>query len=234
MNITPVNNSQPSFNGYVDKSVTKVIDRAFKNTCDEYIKTASNVGQEINLETIQSLKGLTETIKKKLALVMSKMHKNTALVLRDEPWLWHDIAFINEISRTPQTMELPLREGVISTGAYKSEINYAELNSKDLMDMNDFATKMIDEVDPAQIDKNFMKYKQNEIIEDAGNVSLLGRFKTNRQLKKLIQFMSEIGVEKELQDIFKNEVGLIQNSAKLRESFIKLNQKIVDSVSKGK
>ena len=100
--------------------------------------------------------------------------------------------------------------------------------------MNDFATKLIDEVDPAQIDKNFMKYKQNEIIKDAGNVSLLGRFKTNRQLKKLIQFKSEIGVEKELQDIFKNEVRLIQNSAKLRESFIKLNQKIVDSVSKGK
>ena len=81
MDIKPVcynKQCSPNFNGYVDKSVKKVIKTAFKNFCDDQVVISSET--KPSFEDISLVKQIMLDTLAKLENFMSKTHPKTALM----------------------------------------------------------------------------------------------------------------------------------------------------------
>lgn len=87
MNVQPINmstpqhNSQPSFNGYVDKPVIKIINELAQKEMNAIVKTYNQANEKVNVKDLQKVKSLWENSLKKLNLYMERLHKKSVLTL---------------------------------------------------------------------------------------------------------------------------------------------------------
>ena len=87
MNVQPINmstpqhNSQPSFNGYVDKPVIKIINKLAQKEMNAIVKTYNQANEKVNVKDLQKVKSLWENSLKKLNLYMERLHKKSVLTL---------------------------------------------------------------------------------------------------------------------------------------------------------
>lgn len=87
MNVHPINmsapqhNSQPSFNGYVDKPVIKIINKLAQKEMNAIVKTYNQANKKVNVKDLQNVKSLWENSLKKFSLYMERLHKKSVLTL---------------------------------------------------------------------------------------------------------------------------------------------------------
>lgn len=90
MNVQPINmstpqhNSQPSFNGYVDKPVIKIINKLAQKEMNAIVKTYNQANEKVNVKDLQKVKSLWENSLKKLNLYMERLHKKSVLTLDND------------------------------------------------------------------------------------------------------------------------------------------------------
>lgn len=81
MNIAPINstNSQPNFNGYVDKSIIRIVNKATIGSLRENYKNYTRSGTPVNEKALKKIVDNSKNILEKLNEYMSKFHKDTYL-----------------------------------------------------------------------------------------------------------------------------------------------------------
>jgi len=104
MNITPVNSAQKHFNGYVDKSVTRILTQCVKNSSEELIQSANLMSKDIDYKQIRSLQEKAEVIMTRLNKFMKNFHPQTALTVENIGTKYQRLGFRND--KLKQTIEL--------------------------------------------------------------------------------------------------------------------------------
>ena len=182
MNITVSNNSQPkpSFQGYVDKSVTKYLDKSLKI----YKKNVINSRSQNVTDKINSYEDLITHTKTVLNNFMELCHPNTKLKLKDVkfPVIAKDLVIENSFLPTKPNINVSER---ISIRFYK--VN-RPLGTETL---NAVKNSFEHELCPTNIDRNLLRYAINN-LEAKAHTNWFNKIIANWQLKKAEKFSVEI------------------------------------------
>ena len=170
MEVKPIANNQPHFNGYVDKSVRKYIKKAIQNESSIQLKKGT-----FNTEKKHELEKYGEKILKNLSEYMSKTDKKTGFTLGNVKYNNYP-RFKNPISSHIIRIYAPTVDGKVRMDEFGEiampktpTLNSAE-NARDidLVKLERYYNKL-KTIDPKEIDKAFYnaeKEKLNEIPEE--------------------------------------------------------------------
>ncbi len=81
MNVSPINNNQTSFNGYVDKRFALALDRVVRKEGCEVVARANSLERSVNTNDLLDIKYRAEIIMKRLNKFMSQFHEKTVLTM---------------------------------------------------------------------------------------------------------------------------------------------------------
>lgn len=182
MNITVSNNSQPkpNFQGYVDKSVTKYLDKSLKI----YKKNVVNSRSQNITDKINSYEELITNTKIALSKFVERCHPNTKLKLKDVkfPVLAKD--FVIENSFLPTKPNINVSERI--------SIRFYRVNRPlDTETLNAVKNSFEHELCPANVDRNLLRFAINN-LEAKAHTNWFNKIIANWQLKKAEKFSMEI------------------------------------------
>lgn len=182
MNIAISNNSQtkPNFQGYVDRSVTKYLDKSLKT----YKKNVINSRSQNVTDKINRYEELITHTKTALNKFMNLCHPDTKLKLKDVkfPVLAKDLIIENSFLPTKPNLNVSSRVPVrffknnlpIDTETLKAVIKSFE-----------------NELSPATVDRNLLRFSINN-LEAKSHTNWFNKIIANFQLKKAEKFSVEI------------------------------------------
>ena len=181
MHITSINNSQPTtFQGTVDKSVTKYLDKSFKNYKKNVINSRSkNASSKIN--GYEELITQTKTV---LNDFMKRCHPDTKLKLKETSFLKIANELIIENSFLPTTPNINISERI----SLRFPNNGQPVDAGTLKAVMHSFEK---ELSPATQDRNLLRYSINS-LEAKANTNWFNKIIANWQLKKAEKFSVEI------------------------------------------
>lgn len=79
INYNQPNNNKPVFNGYIDKSAKKVINKVFNDLVEQEVGLATRAGEKVDIVKIKDIKASKTELFKGLESVLQPLHKKTAL-----------------------------------------------------------------------------------------------------------------------------------------------------------
>ncbi len=110
MNVSPINNNQTNFNGYVDKSVIKFIRKSAKAEALDLLQLANRTNQTVNTERVNRLYTTAEESISFLKAFMKNCHPKTHLTI-GEYWGGKELQCKNSGLHQDITLcEDPIRE----------------------------------------------------------------------------------------------------------------------------
>jgi len=182
MNIAVSNNSQtkPNFQGYVDKSVTKYLDKSLKI----YKKNVVNSRSQNITDKINSYEELITNTKIALSKFVERCHPNTKLKLKDVkfPVLAKD--FVIENSSLPTNPNINVSRRI--------SIRFFNINRPlDTDTLKAVKNSFEHELSPTNIDRNLLRYAINN-LEAKAHTNWFNKIIANWQLKKAEKFSIEI------------------------------------------
>lgn len=171
MEIQRVSSTQPTFNGYVGKSVIKYINKAIKNESKNIIKNAKENNTQPDENKLAELHYYGAKILGDLSSYMGKTHKNTHLEMGDTKYYSHPRIknpVTDHIMRiySPLTNDQPKIDnfGTISMPKTMTLSPKKIAGKTDLDKLNDISAKL-SKIDPKEIDKAFYNVERDNLDE---------------------------------------------------------------------
>ena len=187
MDVKRIWNYQPQFNGYVDKSVKKYVNKAIKNECSHLYKEGT-----LDLEKMQELEDYGKDILINLSQYMAKTDKNTKFTLGDTSYIGYP-RLKNPISSHTVRIYSPLVDGNVRMDEFgdiampKTPVLNSAKNARDidLVKLERYYKKLNDNIDPREIDKSFYLSEKAKLDETSDEKLgfFAGIFRTFKEAK---------------------------------------------------
>lgn len=194
MNVHPINmsapqhNSQPSFNGYVDKPVIKIINKLAQKEMNAIVKTYNQANEKVNVKDLQKVKSLWENSLKKLNLYMERLHKKSVLTLDNDKkkLVIKNKDLDTEINFYNFDVEA---SGHICKGGINKYCDCIDASSAYLKDLtlkitNDLANTLYKSKKHREIDNFLFEQYTKKLSKQADSTSFFAGLKTKRNGKK--------------------------------------------------
>lgn len=194
MNVQPINmstpqhNSQPSFNGYVDKPVIKIINKLAQKEMNTIVKTYNQANEKVNVKDLQKVKSLWENSLKKLNLYMERLHKKSVLTLDNDKkkLVIKNKDLDTEIDFYNFDVEA---SGHICKGGINKYCDCIDASSAYLKDLtlkitNDLANTLYKSKKHREIDNFLFEQYTEKLSKQADSTSFFAGLKTKRNGKK--------------------------------------------------
>ncbi len=219
MNVQPINmstpqhNSQPTFKGYVDKPVVKLIEGLTQMSMDKIVQKANLANEQVDVKKLQQIKAFEKSTLKKFELYMSFLHEKTILtfnktrerlVIRNKE-LGTEVNFVRYQTSSDETGKLePFFERI--------EAYAPNLNSQDatLENFGNLANILYTAPAKADVDKFLFQKFIKRISKQAEKTSFFAGFTTKRNAKKADKLAPE----------FYHPFGWTEKLTKIREDAI--------------
>ncbi len=213
MQIQNVNNSQPSFNGYIGRNVYAVVNRAAKNSINALVHEANAKKQVVEGYKLIDITNKRTKLLEKLKNYMEPFHPETYMDVDNSGNFSLRNKKLNKILSFDYQPDLPKKY---------FDIDYAELNTKHIDDIEESVDLFIRYNEPQLTNTFFFdSYAQNR-LDDAKNLSLFGRIKTFFAARKLDKLAPEFNVE----GGWKNKLKEVQSDAQKEQALKKIINKI--------
>ena len=194
MNVQPIslaqqrNNSQPTFNGYVDKPVVKIIEGLTQSSMDAVVREANFTHQKVDVRKLSDIQTMGNAVIKKLNHYMENFHKKTVLTLDNSRTefimknkeLGTDVRFVWFKPSAKNTGRLDKQYHFID--AYAPSLVGLSYNS--LQEFNNLADVLVKAPRKEEIDNYLFKNFTKNITKQADNTSFFAGLKTKRNGKK--------------------------------------------------
>ena len=194
MNVHPINmsapqhNSHPSFNGYVDKPVIKIINKLAQKEMNAIVKTYNQANEKVNVKDLQKVKSLWENSLKKLNLYMERVHKKSVLTLDNDKkkLVIKNKDLDTEINFYNFDVEA---SGHICKGGINKYCDCIDASSAYLKDLtlkitNDLANTLYKSKKHREIDNFLFEQYTKKLSKQADSTSFFAGLKTKRNGKK--------------------------------------------------
>ena len=193
MNVQPINmsapqhNSQPTFKGYVDKPVVKLIEGLTQMSMDKVVQKANLANEQVDVKKLQQIKAFGKSTLKKFELYMSFLHEKTILtfnktrerlVIRNKE-LETEVNFTRNLDLSDETGKLdPIFERIDAYAPY--------MNSPDatLENFGNLANTLYTAPAKGDVDKFLFQEFIKKISKQAEKTSFFAGFTTKRNAKK--------------------------------------------------
>lgn len=202
MNVHPINmsapqhNSQPTFNGYIDKPVVKLIEGLTQISMDRVVQTANRTNKQVDVEKLKEIKLLEKSVLKKFELYMSFLHEKTILtfnktreklVIRNKE-LGTEVNFARNLDLSDET-------GKLDSFFERIDAYAPSLGSQDatLGDFGSLAITLYTAPAKADVDKFLFQKFIEKISKQAEKTSFFAGFTTKRNAKKADKLAPEFG-----------------------------------------
>lgn len=237
------NNNQPTFNGYVDRPVIKLIRGLTQSSMDNVVREANMNSKKVSVRKLQDVKVMGDAIIEKFNHFMENLHKNsvltfdnkrTELIIKNKN-LGTDVNFCKyePASKNTGMIDADFRR----IDAYAPSI--IGLSFKDLQQFNTLANVLVKAPHKEMIDQYLFNRFAKNITKQANNTSFFAGLKTKRNGKKADKLAPEFnqptGWLGKLLEIRNKAVLKEENAKKLareQKMLEKENSKIADSISK--
>lgn len=208
------NNSQPTFNGYVDKKVVKIVKTLTQRSIDDVEKNANESYQKVDIRKLNDIKNMSLVVLAKLECFMEDLHKHsvltldktkTRLVVRNKK-LKSDIGFAYYRDVTNNT-------GRVDKTFHRIDVyspNLVGASNKELKDFYNFAGVLINAPRKEEIDEYLFKKFTQRISKQADNTSFFSGIITYYNAKKADRLAPE----------FKGVTGWVEKLAEIRSKAI--------------
>lgn len=201
MNVQPIslaqqrNNSQQTFNGYVDKPVIKLIDGLTQSSMDKVVRDANLAYQKVDVRKLSDIQTMGKAIINKLNHYMENFHKKTVLTLDESRTrlvmknkaLGTDVGFEVYRNQTGNTGRL--------NNHYRKIDAYAPclvgLSYNNLQEFNNLADILVKAPRKEEIDNYLFKNFTKNITKQADNTSFFAGLKTKRNGEKADKLATE-------------------------------------------
>jgi len=245
--------SRTNFNGYVDKSVVKLLDRAVKNETEYFLRTANKAGQIIDTSEIKKTQELRNTILEKLTEIMSKFHKDTVFTAHKSyndsiefkivnKYLKHKLEFSDFSLKN--MADYKVGNTYIPSQKYSAVVRPAKINMTILESLSYFVDELKN-LDYKKVDKTFLVLTKSKIKSTAEEkMTIPGYIKILWQSHKAKKYAGEIGKSydfKETQKLIaagkaerKAERLKIKSEKQQQKNIEKQNAKIVSELLNNK
>ncbi len=205
MDVKPISstNSNPSFNGFLNKSVVKYVNAAVKNQCDFYVKSANEAKEKVDTEKLTEVRDLGAKVLSKLAKFMSKTHSKTELVFDNlsssvYPELRNPVTS-SKISIIGTNKNSHFYSGSIflkNSSIYMDFKPAAKSDKNDLIKLYNVADEL-GNINPKSVDRTFLlnaDIRLKSYTEKYG-ATVIGTFRAKSKAKKIDKYAKEIGEE---------------------------------------
>ncbi len=224
---------QQWFNGYIDKPVMKIINKACKMEAQFIINDANVHAKKANPEQLGQLKDLHKSVIEKLDTFMKKLHPDTTLTLEDQKFIFKNTKLNKSLDieiypdggggvdfyRKTIDLENPAKE--MRTRGYFNDSLLSLTQRVDLKRFEKFANNLTEKVDAKLIDKAMFAQFTKEIKDQVSDAGLFGLLRTKRNIKKAGKIAPEFGDKTN----WKEELNAIRNEFLKKESIIRQNSK---------
>lgn len=226
MNVHPINmsapqhNSQPSFNGYVDKPVIKIINKLAQKEMNAIVKTYNQANEKVNVKDLQNVKSLWKNSLKKFSLYMERLHKKSVLTLDKDKRklviknkdLDTEIDFYNFDAEA---------SGHICKGGINKFGDCIDASSAYLKDLtlkitNDLANTLYKSKKHREIDNFLFEQYTEKLSKQADSTSFFAGLKTKRNGKKADKLAPE----------FNQPTGWLDKLLEIRNNAIQRKEKV--------
>lgn len=157
---------QPSFSGYVDKNVTKVIDKAVKYAIQGTVKNAS---YKVSQEELQKIVEEGSQIKQIFNDIVKDAHPKTRLYIEKLSMRWNDYTAYNYIfhfgNRRIERYTGHYTENELSLNYYNSKTNALD----PLREISDYAKKLAAKTNIKKIEKSLFASFLDSLMYSAHN-----------------------------------------------------------------
>lgn len=201
MNVQPIsfaqqhNNSQPTFNGYVDKPVIKLIDGLTQSSMDKVVRDANLAYQKVDVRKLSDIQTMGKAIINKLNHYMENFHKKTVLTLDESRT---SLVMKNKVLGTDVGFEW-YKQNAKNTGRLDKYFHYIDayapsvvgLSYNNLQEFNNLADVLVKAPHKEEIDGYLFEQYTKKITEQANNTSFFAGLKTKRTGKKADKLATE-------------------------------------------
>lgn len=171
MEVRPISSYQPQFNGYVDKSVRKYVNKAVKNECKHIVKMAEKNNVENVDDKLFDIHALGSKILNSLSAFMQHTHKDTKFTMGNTHFASYP-RFKNPISQhivriySPLTDKAPYMDICGEIAMPKTPVlnPIKEARITDLYTLEKYAENL-KKIEPKEVDLAFYK-AEKEYLEE--------------------------------------------------------------------
>ncbi len=218
---TPQHNSQPTFNGYVDKPVEKLVKGLTQMKMDEVVKEANLSYQKVDVKKLQDIKTMGNAVLAKFNHFMENLHPKTSLTIDNsrtrlvvknkELGTSVDFAMYKDVTNNTGR----LTADYCRIDAYAPSL--VGLHGEHLSEFNNLADTLVKAPRKEEIDGYLFKEFTKDIEKQADNSSFFAGLKTKRNGKKADKLAPEFGQPTG----WKEKLAEIRNEAIARTEKIK-------------
>ena len=238
---TPQHNSQPTFNGYVDKPVIKLVRGLTQMGMDRVVNEANLSCQKVDIRKLHDVRTMGEAVLAKFNHFVENLHPKTTLtfdksrtqlVVKSKE-LGTDVgfAFYKDVTGNTGRLEADYRR----IDAYAPGL--VGLSGENLKEFNILADTLVKAPHKEEIDEYLYKNFTQKIEKQANNSSFFAGLKTKRNGKKADKLAPEFGQPtgwlNKLLEIRNNAIQKKEEAkrlAKEQKKLKKVNMKIAKEV----
>lgn len=238
---TPQHNSQPTFNGYVDKPVVKLVRGLTQMGMDRVVNEANLSYQKVDIRKLHDVRTMGEAVLAKFNHFVENLHPKTTLtfdksrtqlVVKNKE-LGTDVGFVfyKDVTGNTGRLEADYRR----IDAYAPSL--VGLSGENLKEFNNLADTLVKAPHKEEIDEYLYKNFTQKIEKQANNSSFFAGLKTKRNGKKADKLAPEFGQPtgwlNKLLEIRNNAIQKKEEAkrlAKEQKKLKKVNMKIAKEV----
>lgn len=238
---TPQHNSQPTFNGYVDKPVIKLVRGLTQMGMDRVVNEANLSYQKVDIRKLHDVRTMGEAVLAKFNHFVENLHPKTTLtfdksrtqlVVKNKE-LGTDVGFVfyKDVTGNTGRLEADYRR----IDAYAPSL--VGLSGENLKEFNNLADTLVKAPHKEEIDEYLYKNFTKKIEKQANNSSFFAGLKTKRNGKKADKLAPEFGQPtgwlNKLLEIRNNAIQKKEEAkrlAKEQKKLKKVNMKIAKEV----
>ena len=247
MQVSPINNSQPNFNGTVHKSTIELIDYCVKGYADEIVQKANSEGKSMYFTDLEWLKKCRNRIIYNFQEYMAKLHKDTILrvifptsentykfsYFELQNPIGKGLRFLSQKSSSKQAPTNTITSDTvnISDPLKNKEFKYGNPNLHEIGMIENFLMHL-QKIDPKLINQEFLNSAINQLRVQAENTSLLNRIKVALQMKKIDSYAKATNISDGKIETLAPEIEEIQKRSNATQSIVDNNNLILDIFKK--
>lgn len=226
MQVNSIQQSQPSFNGYIKPNVRKLVTNTVKGLIKEEVQTADRLQKKVNMEKLFSLKETGKYILVKFDGFISQTHKDTFLDFSESGYFYIGN---NNAKRHLYFSNNPVLPNDSKKGLIRSNTIFidAPRRSVTLNELNTFASDLLNFCRQRKIDEQIAILSKDSLL---GNFSIgktagiIKKYFARKRADKLDKYASDFGLELNARLDLDNKLANITNAHKSKDYYKRYNE----------
>ena len=249
MDVKPISNSQPSFNGYLGRNIQTYVNHTVEKEINSVVNEANVLVTKVDVKRIKDIKSLGDSVLNKLSDFVGRMNNKTSLDLNDIDTSYIRFFFKNSIAPSKEVKLYPariyskptLRNDVLIVPEASDLSKISDASIQDLRVLDRMADKLLDFNASKSIDEIFYHSASQELKTTGEKATVFwSKLKVRKFAKALDEFAKGLGIDgsarvraEEYFKVAKERKISNKNFLKEMKENSKNNQKLADEVLKG-